>query len=585
MERSDMRDQSQTLTRALVPAVGYVRCSTEMQEDSPEQQKKEILAFAEKQGYEIVEWFEDFGKSGTTFDQRPGFQSLRSRVDHGPAFRAVICYDESRWGRAIDSAENTYWRVYFRKRRVEVLLVKTAIDPMHEYAPMLQSFEGILASQFSKKLSEVTLRGSKNNGKYSNGGTAPYGYQRVAVNPKTGSRRGLGPGEWCIKNQEKVEWDLGSQNEIDVVRYIFRRRLEGHGYVSIAHDLNVRGVSCPQRGRWRNLDQKWSAGTIKSMVENEAYFGNRVYNKNSMSKIQAKQRGRDMAEGTRYPHWRNPQEDWIREENAHPAIITKEMWLEAMAANGDRRTAGFTGIAVRSQYLLTGLIRCSRCGFAFQGWTVKAKGKPYPKYVDGGKHSKGICSHLAIPKDKLEAFAIQSIKETLAEPSLVKKIEECLGSLLSAGPGNRSKRRNDLKSILAEKRVKIRNLAEELAMGNRSEAIRERLAQLEQEEALLQGEIASLKDEPVQTLTVADVSSAVSDFILNFEKEFDRAPIEERKLLVRKCISQIIVDREKSVVRFYVRRIPAATPWLEEALKTNDRTASTVRSSSSGGRT
>ena len=41
-------------------AVGYVRCSTEMQEDSPEQQKIEIEKFALKSGYEIIEWFEDF---------------------------------------------------------------------------------------------------------------------------------------------------------------------------------------------------------------------------------------------------------------------------------------------------------------------------------------------------------------------------------------------------------------------------------------------------------------------------------------------------------------------------------------------
>ncbi len=580
-----MRDQSKSMILPLVPAVGYVRCSTEMQEDSPEQQKKEILAFAEKQNYEIIEWFEDFGKSGTTFEQRPAFQRLRSRVDHGPSFRAVICYDESRWGRAIDSAENTYWRVYFRKCRVEVLLVKTAIDPTHEYAPMLQSFEGILASQFSKELSEVTLRGCKNNRKYSNGGTAPYGYQRVAVNGKTGARRPLGPGEWSIKNQEKVKWALGSQSEIDVVKYIFRRRLEGHGYVSIARDLNEKGIPCAQRGRWRNLDQRWSSGTIKSILDNEAYVGNRLYNKNSMSKIQARQKGRDLARGTRYPHWRNPRQEWIIEENAHPAIISKEIWLATRAVNDDKRTAVFTSNALRSPYLLTGLIRCSRCGFAFQGWTVKSKGKLYPKYVDGGRHSKGICSHLAIPKEKLESFAVQSIKETLAEPSLIQKIEECLGDLLREGHRVRSKRRDELLGLLAERRTKIRNLTEELAMGNRSEAIRERLAQLEQEESLIQAEIASLKDEPSQSLTIADVSSAVSDFILNFEKEFERAPIEDRKLLIRKCISRIVVDREKSVVRFHVRRIPAATPWLEEALKTDDRTTGVVRPSSSGGRT
>ena len=52
-------------------AVGYVRCSTELQEDSPEQQKQEIAKFAEQTGYAIEEWFVDFGRSGTTFEERP----------------------------------------------------------------------------------------------------------------------------------------------------------------------------------------------------------------------------------------------------------------------------------------------------------------------------------------------------------------------------------------------------------------------------------------------------------------------------------------------------------------------------------
>ena len=103
--------------------------------------------------------------------------------------------------------------------------------------------------------------------------------------------------------------------------------------------------------------------------------------------------------------------------------------------------------------------------------------------------------------------------------------------------------------------------------GNRSEAVRERLMRLEEEEQRLLSEINGLADQLAERISVRDVSQAVTVFILNFDKKFEGAPIEERKLLVRKCISQIIVDREKSVVRFYVRRIPAATQWIEDMLQ------------------
>lgn len=285
-------------------AVGYVRCSTETQEDSPDQQKKEILAYAVLKGYEIVEWFIDSGKSGTTFDQRPEFQRLRATVDQEPQFHVVICYDESRWGRAIDSAENIYWRVYFRKRGVEVFLVKTTIDPSHEYAPLLQSLESIHASQYSKKLSELTLRGAKSNGCYSNGGTAPYGYRRVAVNTKTNAERDLEQGDWLVSGQEKVRFVLGDPEESRVVRFIFEQRAAGRSPTLISKLLNNGAIPCPRRGRWRNADKKWSYGTIRSIVENPSYHGARVYNRNSMSRIVAQKLGRPDGKGVKYPHWR-----------------------------------------------------------------------------------------------------------------------------------------------------------------------------------------------------------------------------------------------------------------------------------------
>ena len=45
-------------------AVGYVRCSTDMQDDSIEQQRNAIEFWATANNVRIIEWFEDEGKSG-----------------------------------------------------------------------------------------------------------------------------------------------------------------------------------------------------------------------------------------------------------------------------------------------------------------------------------------------------------------------------------------------------------------------------------------------------------------------------------------------------------------------------------------
>jgi len=169
---------------------------------------------------------------------------------------------------------------------------------------MLKAFEGVQASQYSKKLSELTLRGALSNGMYSNGGFPPLGYKRVAINLKTGVERDLLDGEWSIPNQEKVIWALGEKTEVKTVVTIFERRAEGQSYYSIAQALNMKGIPSIKRGRWKTRDEKWSKCSVRYILDNKAYLGERIYNKNSMSKIIASQNGVDLRHDSAFPHWR-----------------------------------------------------------------------------------------------------------------------------------------------------------------------------------------------------------------------------------------------------------------------------------------
>ncbi|MBI1804044.1 MAG: recombinase family protein [Ignavibacteria bacterium] len=572
-------------------AVAYVRCSTETQEDSPDQQRKAILDFASTKGYEVTGWYIDFGKSGTTFEQRPEFQRLKTTIDCKPNFQAVICYDESRWGRAIDAEENTYWRVHFRKFGVDVVLVKTSVDRTNEFAPMLSAFEGVQASQYSKKLSELTLRGAKNNGIYSNGGTAPYGYQRIAINTKTGNRRLLQAGEWSISGQEKVCWALGDPEEINVVKMIFQMRHNGVSLFLITKSLNDRSIPCPKRGRWRNKDQKWSTVTVRTILENPTYYGARVYNRNSMSKIQAQQKGMDQKHGVSYPHWRNDRSEWLIEEGAHEAIITKELWQEVNNLIQTEMKKKSNGYMYKGRYLLTGLIKCSRCGFPFQGCSSGVDGKKYEKYIDGGWKNKGVCSHLGIRKSELEDFALQAIKETLSHPLLIREIEDELELLLTASPSENNSEIERLEKLLVEAAQKAKNITDAIEQSGGIQSLFVRLKEIEAEAEALKTKLSSLKrmmdrDDESQKPNPLSISQRVAEFVLDFESRIHTAPIEDQKDLIRKIISQIIVDREKEVVRFYVRRVPAVSPEIEDLFKNRRGPSIEIASPrSSGGRT
>ena len=43
----------------LIPAAGYIRMSDDVQEQSPEQQRRELMEWAPKNGYRIIRWYID----------------------------------------------------------------------------------------------------------------------------------------------------------------------------------------------------------------------------------------------------------------------------------------------------------------------------------------------------------------------------------------------------------------------------------------------------------------------------------------------------------------------------------------------
>lgn len=120
-------------------------------------------------------------------------------------------------------------------------------------------------------------------------------------------------------------WAPGTPDQVDTVKSTFEHRAAGNSYLTIAQELNEKGIPSIRQGRWRGRDQKWSTGRIKSLLDNQDYLGLRIYNKNSMSKIVAAKKGIEVNSGTVYPHWHKDENEWVIIENAPPAIISRDL--------------------------------------------------------------------------------------------------------------------------------------------------------------------------------------------------------------------------------------------------------------------
>jgi DNA invertase Pin-like site-specific DNA recombinase len=527
-------------------AAGYVRCSTDMQEESTAQQKRAIEEYAQVNGFAVSEWFEDEARSGVSFEKRPAFMRMVQAAESAPSFQHILVYDESRWGRPGNPRENTYWRVHFERHGVKVTVIHSQSRNENDIGSfIMEAVEGAEASEYSKKLSRSTKRGcvARATGGYSSGGAAPYGYKRIAVDVHTGKYvRDLTAGMYRRKGEELVSL-APEVREAETVKQMFEWKAQGIGCKTIAERLNEQGIPCARRGKWKSADERWSKGTVDSILQNPAYYGARAYNRFPKNKLTQLRRG-----------MRNPSSAWTVKENAHEPIITKELFDRANGGKALKFAQGSSKI-IHSPYLLTGLIKCSHCGHSYSGYSIRKKGLSY--YADSGYIYKGksVCTWHTIPKEKLEQTVLSLIQDNLVDSNVQKDFEEMVTeelrreALEQSGSGGRTK----IEREIAEIDRKMGSLLALVESGIDTVTILPRIRELEHQKRILTSELQVLSSSDQKATSAGE---EVREFFAQFDEIMRHARLAERKLTIRQCVSRITVLRETEEVEIELLRVP-----------------------------
>ena len=246
-------------------AACYVRCSSEMQVEkdlSISSQLSEIRRYAEANNYILLDEyiFIEEGVSARTTD-RPQFQQMIYEATSTPHrhFNNIIAYDSSRFSRSRE--DSIVYKNILRKKGINLIFVKQNFDDSVS-GKLLEGVVELFDEIYIKNLSELTLRGLCENSRkgFYNGGTPPYGYQRIETTNSRGARKYiLAPAPVTSS----------------VVREIYQKKALGYGYRSIAYGLNQKGVPTPRNGK------AWTASTIYTILKNNqhAYLGTYIFNK------------------------------------------------------------------------------------------------------------------------------------------------------------------------------------------------------------------------------------------------------------------------------------------------------------------
>lgn len=372
-------------------ATAYIRLSytddKASESDSVGNQRKLIENFAANHPeIEIVSEKIDDGYSGIIFD-RPAFKEMMQDITEGK-INCVIVKDLSRLGREYIET-GRYLRRVFPAYGVRFIAINDNLDTANDDSgdDLTVSVKNIMNEAYCRDISIKTrsaLEIKRKNGDFV-GAFTVYGYLKSEDN----------------RNQLTID-----PYAANIVRTIFRMRLEGSSALNIANELNHMCVLSPlaykknkglpyAKGGYADKEgAKWSATTIIRILQDETYTGTLIQGKR----------------GT--PHYKlktmelHPSSEWVRIPNAHEAIIDRQDFdLVQRIRHLDTRAAPDH----KAVYLFSGVLICGCCGARMTRKTNRVKGREYHYYYCPTGKKKG-CDRAVMLK---ESDLTECVRETL----------------------------------------------------------------------------------------------------------------------------------------------------------------------------
>ena len=338
----------------------YTRISTdeENQPTSLHSQRERLEAFVRSQeGWQVVAHEEDRA-TGTKLD-RPGLQAALELARHGK-IDLLLVYRVDRLSRKVKQLA----LVAEELDRLGVAL-RSATEPFDTGAAagrmMLQMLAVFAEFEHATIVDRVTagIERRAKQGRWATG-KLPFGYRR---------------------NDDKDV--IPDERQAPVVRRVFqlytRDRL---GTTSIARLLTDECAPAPARG--------WQPAVIQWLLENEAYLG-RV-------------------------HWRGQSYPGL-----HDPLVDVQTFQAAQALLRERGQDLTLRRGNRSDFLLSGVMRCGRCKRAYIGMSAKGNGGVYHYYACSGRQKLGrkACDGERLNRDKLEAAVLDQLARLYRDGNLM----------------------------------------------------------------------------------------------------------------------------------------------------------------------
>jgi DNA invertase Pin-like site-specific DNA recombinase len=504
------------------PAVGYVRMSTDQQQDSPARQRQDIEALAQRQGFRIIRWYEDHGQTGTESSKRREFQKLLADAKAG-TFKAVLLSEQSRMSREDIFDAMQHWRL-FRDAGVSIITCQRGELKFDNLGGVITAIvDQYGAREESIRLADRVVSGKRlaiRNGQRQAAGLLGYDREILdetgqIVRRVPGGQKFVKPHNWSSRLTPALD-----QTKVEAIRLMFEMIANGQAFCSVARELNRRG--------YRTLfGNRFNGNKVMRTVTNRAYIGELVA-------------GRFGPRGK----FRSLHGEGIVCERAHEPLVARELFdrvqrVVAKRFKGPRSTKP-------GGYLLTGLVY-----LADNGWRLQGKGaKNHRYYAVHGRHHEEHPEITDLPlfrAEIIEAGVLAKLKSYLADERNQRLLRAEISKRTRKAKGNIA----GLEKALADIRAKIERGTENLALANPEDVpgVSRLLGQWRDDEAKIKDQLQQARGEGAPTPEALEVMTRL-DGLLERISEADR---DKLAFAIRQTVKRVTLRRTK--IRIGIQRL------------------------------
>ena len=365
-------------------------------------------------------------------DNRPAFQRMMRDAEDGK-FQYVLAWKSNRMGRNMMQAMVNESRLM--DCGVKVFYAEEDFDDSAAGRFALRSMMNV--NQFySDNLAEDVRRGLMDNAsKCMANGRQPLGYKR-------------GEGGKVVVDEPAAA----------IVREIYTRIASGEMFMDIARDLNRRGIKT-QSG------SEWNKSSFKVLCRNERYRGIYIYGE-------------------------------TRIEGGIPPIVDDVLWYKVQEVLKVKKSKNRHHCPSDEDYLLTGKLRCGKCGGYMIGMSGRSKtGDVHHYYACQNRRVGHTCDKKNIRRDVVEPAVAQAIKQYCLTDDAIEWITD--QTIAYWEDEDRKLQIDSIENDLSAVQSSISNVMKAIEMGVITETTRDRLIELERQQTDLKSKLALAKEEIV----------------------------------------------------------------------------------------